>query len=331
MTESLLPHTTSYGATKEDLDWWLLKAETLEWIFAKTYADTAPHYYVVHPRTKDMTREEYARVCRVIRTFGQPGKFYSSMQIYLTDPASGWKYWSMDPTPEMTDLINRAPIADVYGEQNAPITYSGAADAGHVAAQLYDHLSSEYDQLWQSPSDLEENKQVARVVARLFPGHAPTVLDVGCGTGLNLDLHITHQALYVGIDPSQGMLNELVRKHWHVRRLMAMTAEEAFFTEDPVIRSQVKGPFDLVMSTFSSASYLEPRTLEAMRKRAGGYLFLMTYEEGYLPDYYAETGLPEPATNGPSRQKAREMTELYDGEHFKIGAFDCWVIPGGFY
>ena len=31
-----------------DVRWWLDLAPRLEWIFAKTYAETAPHSYVVH-------------------------------------------------------------------------------------------------------------------------------------------------------------------------------------------------------------------------------------------------------------------------------------------
>ena len=37
--------------TESDLDWWLEFAATREWTFAKTYAETAPHHYVVEGRT----------------------------------------------------------------------------------------------------------------------------------------------------------------------------------------------------------------------------------------------------------------------------------------
>jgi hypothetical protein len=47
----------------------------------------------------------------------------------------------------------------------------------------------------------------------------PRTLDVGCGTGALLDMKITTPDLYTGIDPSQGMLNELVRKHSEVKDL----------------------------------------------------------------------------------------------------------------
>ena len=37
--------------TRADLDWWHEFAATREWTFAKTYAETAPHHYVVQDRT----------------------------------------------------------------------------------------------------------------------------------------------------------------------------------------------------------------------------------------------------------------------------------------
>ena len=72
--------------TEDDLDWWLTVAGQLNWMIARTYAETAPHSYVVHPRTAGMTKDDYARAAHVIHTFGQPGKFYNMTSIYLTSP-----------------------------------------------------------------------------------------------------------------------------------------------------------------------------------------------------------------------------------------------------
>ena len=72
--------------TEDDLNWWLTLASELEWTFAKTYAGTAPHSYVVHPRTGGMTEDDYVRAAHVIHTLGQPGKFYNMTSIYLTSP-----------------------------------------------------------------------------------------------------------------------------------------------------------------------------------------------------------------------------------------------------
>ncbi len=35
--------------TEDDLNWWLTLAAKLEWTFARTYAQTAPHSYVPTP------------------------------------------------------------------------------------------------------------------------------------------------------------------------------------------------------------------------------------------------------------------------------------------
>ena len=53
------------------------------------------------------------------------------------------------------------------------------------------------------------------------------MLDIGCGTGRVLDLGLTTPDRYTGIDPSQAMLNALVRKqHWRPRRLLPARFED---------------------------------------------------------------------------------------------------------
>lgn len=76
-----MPSDTSARVGQADLRWWLDLAPTLDWIFAKTYADTAPHSYVVHGRSPGLTMDDYVRVGRIIRTFGEPGKFYNSTNL----------------------------------------------------------------------------------------------------------------------------------------------------------------------------------------------------------------------------------------------------------
>lgn len=107
-------------AAREDLEWWLEKAPRLSWTWARTYADFAPHWYVVYRRTPDMTWEDYMRVGRVIRTFGEPGKFYSRTSLYLYTKDRRLKFWAMwgeEPTPEDADLINLATTERTYGAQ----------------------------------------------------------------------------------------------------------------------------------------------------------------------------------------------------------------------
>ena len=67
-----------------------------------------------------MTWEDYLRVGRVIRTFGEPGKFYSRTSLYLYSADRRLKFWAMwgeEPKPEDADLINLATTERVYGSQ----------------------------------------------------------------------------------------------------------------------------------------------------------------------------------------------------------------------
>jgi hypothetical protein len=80
---------------ERDLHWWLQLAGELDWTWAKTYADSAPHRYVVLGRNPGLNRSDFVRARAVIRTLGQPGKFYRSTNIYLE--VWEWKWWMMDP------------------------------------------------------------------------------------------------------------------------------------------------------------------------------------------------------------------------------------------
>lgn len=83
--------------------------ESTEWTFAKTYADTWPHEYVV--RTKKNASMILA-LGRHISEHGVDGRFYSQIRKYHHE--GGRVYWSVDPTPEETTLVNRCDEAQTY-------------------------------------------------------------------------------------------------------------------------------------------------------------------------------------------------------------------------
>jgi hypothetical protein len=214
--------------THEDRDWWWATAPTLSWTFAKTYAETAPHEYVVLGRNDcPLSREEFVRAARVIATFGQPAKFYSMTGLYLTSPDGLTKWWTMDADLAATDLINQAATHRVYGVQDAPVTRSGEWTA-------FDAIATDYDAQRSGEADAE----VRLVIAEHFAERRPRTLDVGCGTGALLDLGVVPPAKYTGVDPSQGMLNMLVRKHPTVGRLVPAWVDQA----------ALDGPYDLVVA-----------------------------------------------------------------------------------
>jgi predicted TPR repeat methyltransferase len=204
--------------TRDDYDWWLTTASELEWTWAKTYADTAPHDYIVQGRRGSPGPEDFERAARVIYTFGQPGKYYGVTNIYLEDARAGVKWWTMDADVTKTTLINRATTTRLYGAQNAPSTLSGIATE-------YDAVATDYDVDHPMPESVAAAVREAVHDAR--GDYMPAVLDVACGTGRALDLGLTTPDRHAGVDPSAPMLNQLVRKHPTVARVYPTTIESA--------------------------------------------------------------------------------------------------------
>ena len=83
--------------------------ESTPWRFAKTYATTWPHDYVV--RTPENASMILA-LAQHIFDHGQDGRFYSQVRKYHHE--EGKVYWSMDETPETTTLINRCNEDQTY-------------------------------------------------------------------------------------------------------------------------------------------------------------------------------------------------------------------------
>lgn len=193
-----------------DLEWWWETAPSLSWTFAKTYAETAPHEYVVLGRGGcPLSRQDFIRAAQVIATFGQPAKFYSMTGLYLTSRDGGLKWWTMDAALEDTDLINQATTDRVYGVQDAPSTTTGRWTDDDAVAVDYDR-----------DRDTSGDETVRSTIRELFGSRRPRTLDIGCGTGRLLDLDAVDAADLTAVDHSQAMLNLLVRKHTRVGRVI---------------------------------------------------------------------------------------------------------------
>lgn len=229
--------------TRKDLQWFTDLVDTLEWTFAKSMKD-APHSYVV--RDKQLAKEDFERAVRVIRTYGDPGKFWSKTHIYLH--VNGKKYWTMGYPVWQTKIINVADAEHSYGTQDAPDTRTGHEDG-------WNGMATTYDEVYELA---EETAAVRSAVIPMMGAYAPTVLDVGCGTGRALDMGITSNALYTGVDSSQAMLNELVRKVNLTRKkmptLIAGRAEDVEFAP----------AYDLGLALMGTPDLLDPSVIDRM-------------------------------------------------------------------
>lgn len=241
--------------TPEDLVWWLRTAPSLQWTWAKTYSGSAPHDYIVAGRTEGISRDEFVRAARVIHTFGEPGRFYSSTNNYLSHGRYRW--WTMDARLEDTDLINRAVNDRVYGVQDAPRTFNAAFTE-------FDSVATTYDA--DHPRATERDEELVRRVIERFGTYRPTTLEIGSGTGAALDLGVTIPSRYTGVDPSQAMLNALVRKHPDVMRVIPARLDE-------IPNAMLSPSYELVLAI--DAPGISDADLERMQNLATGLVIVL--------------------------------------------------------
>ena len=94
--------------------------ESTAWTFAKTYAATWPHEYIVR---NEGNAPMILALARHIFDHGVDGRFYHQVRKYHHE--GGKVYWSMDDTAEATDLINRCDEAQTYEARSAAGTLPG--------------------------------------------------------------------------------------------------------------------------------------------------------------------------------------------------------------
>ena len=238
--------------------------ESVHWRTASSEAmQKYPHQYIVK---KNVDSDHFMQAVKIIRSFGVPEKFYRRVFIYLT--VGDWKYWTMNDPLDKTVIINRAHKDKSYGTQDAP-------EASSITTpSVYDILAPTYDARYSTPEHSAENRQIAEMLGDL---RNTRVLDIGCGTGLLIDIMPINPRRYLGVEPSQGMVNEFLRKH----------------PEYPIRARSLgqlrDGQFDLAIALFGVASYLSEKELQSVPSLSERW-FLMFYADGYAPDYYGKDG-----------------------------------------
>ena len=80
-----------------------------KWIFAKTYAKTWPHEYIVRDQVDE---DSFVELVEHIRGHGYLGKFYAKDITYLD--YSNLVYWTMGGRIEETTVINRCRKEQSY-------------------------------------------------------------------------------------------------------------------------------------------------------------------------------------------------------------------------
>ena len=83
------------------------------WTFAKTFAETWPHEYLV--REKVGSQKLFLQLVEHIRTHGYEANFYTSKNIYFDE--DGLTYWTMGAPVAETTIINRCPKENTFEER----------------------------------------------------------------------------------------------------------------------------------------------------------------------------------------------------------------------
>lgn len=80
-----------------------------KWTFAKTYASSWPHEYIV----RDSVDEDlFVQLVRHIRKYGYDGKFYRKNITYFDE--EGLVYWTMGEPVDETTIVNRCKKEQSY-------------------------------------------------------------------------------------------------------------------------------------------------------------------------------------------------------------------------
>jgi SAM-dependent methyltransferase len=80
-------------------------------------------------------------------------------------------------------------------------------------SRAYDEVASTYDELYQDPDSVAENNAVRGLLRGMGIERCGGVVDLGCGTGLLLDLVDVVGTHYRGYDLSPGMVQKATEKH----------------------------------------------------------------------------------------------------------------------
>ena len=80
-----------------------------DWTFAKTYAQTWPHEYIVRDRVDERL---FLLLVRHIREHGYEDRFYRKTITYFAE--DGLVYWTMGEPIEETTIVNRCTKEQTY-------------------------------------------------------------------------------------------------------------------------------------------------------------------------------------------------------------------------
>lgn len=229
--------------------------ENAKWKFAKTYATFSPHEYIV--KGEHCSVEDYLFLAASILQHGHIEQFMNKQRKYLH--IGNYKYWLMTDKIEESKVLNRAS----HG--------------------VYDLIADKYDEMFSDAKSKKEDEQLAIFLNNEI-GIEGNVADIGCGTGLLLELTHIPPSNYCGIDPSQKMISKLLSKHPEYKPSVEVLNAEEWLKKS--IKERTK--FDRIFMLWGVMSYVKPEIVYGILKRLkpNGIFYGTAFDPYYIPEAY---------------------------------------------
>jgi SAM-dependent methyltransferase len=183
-------------------------------------------------------------------------------------------YWVTNTIGRMKHtIINRERISDITNYVNI----------------------EDYDSLFDNDFYAEEDIAICEMIGDLHG----SVLDVGCGTGLLLQIKDIKD--YKGIDTSPLMINKLIEKFPDRKHQVMICKVEEYV--------KTKRTYDNVIALFSASYILSPRVFMELWN-GNGKLFLIFYKEDYTPVTHHKLGINAPY----SKFTKKELEQIFPNQ-----------------